>query len=117
MNAAKNPFLALKSSLEKADLNLQDVAGQVEFFLESENVDGAIIDEVALGLQRVQQMTDQLLNSTSSPVLLESNSYILIQFDVKDDSFLPNVIALVAFIVLFRVATFLALQYQREIRK
>ena len=113
-----NAFYDLFKTFESINISLTDVSPMIEFYLESKSVKSGIIDDVVSKIAAVDNSTKEMfLNEQERKNNLTSTSYIMKHFNLSDDSFTFDIIALVLFLVLFRIASYLILLHKSSPRK
>ena len=95
----------------RANLSLLEMTPMLEFYLESNGVNGSLIDDLVLKIKAADNVTHSMFGADSRPDVA-SSSYIMSHFDVSDASFLPCILALVAFFLFFRLLAYLVLYFK-----
>lgn len=115
-NVSTNAFYDLFKTFEAINISLSDVSPMIEFYLESKSVKSKIIDDVVAKIAAVENSTKTLLQENTKSNLT-STSYIMKHFNLIDDTFHFDIVALILFLILFRVASYLILLHKSSPRK
>ena len=86
----------------------------LEFYLESNGVNGTLIDNLVHKIRMAENATQTMFASTSD---FTSSSYIMSHFDVSDGQFLPCILALGVFFIVFRILAYLVLYFKSTPKK
>lgn len=115
-NVTHNPFYDLHQALGSVNISLAEMTPMVEFYLESNGVNGSLIDNLVHRINIAENATKSMFASTPSPNFT-STSYVMSHFDVSDATFLSSFLALIFFFLLFRFLAYLVLYFKSSPKK
>lgn len=118
-NITTNAFYDLFKTFEAINISLTDVSPMIEFYLESKSVKSKIIDDVVIKIAAAENSTKAMFmaEKVKSGNNLTSTSYIMKHFNLLDDTFHIDIICLILFLILFRLASYLILLHKSSPRK
>lgn len=116
-NISHNAFYELFKTMKSINVSLSDVSPMLEFYLESKSVKSYIIDDVVAKIAKAENSTKTMFLEESARSNITSTSYIMKHFNLSDDTFHIDIIALVIFLLLFRIASYLILLHKSSPKK
>lgn len=88
----------------------------MEFYLESNGVNGSLIDNLVHRINMAENATKSMFASAPSRNFT-STSYVMSHFETSDAAFLPSFFALLSFFLLFRFFAYLVLYFKSSPKK
>lgn len=119
MNATHNPFYDLHAAMASVNISLGEMTPMLEFYLESNGVNGSLIDNLVNKIRSAENASDAMFGAgrgSSQPDFAPS-SYVMSHFEVSDSNFLPSFLALAFFFLLFRLLAYLVLYFKSTPKK
>lgn len=113
-NVTHNPFYDLHKAMGSVNVSLTEMTPMLEFYLGSNGVNGTLIDNLVHKIRIAENATQTMFNASSE---FTSTSYIMAHFDVTDSDFVPSIVALTAFFIVFRVLAYLVLYFKSTPKK
>lgn len=114
-NVTHNPFYDLHQAMDSVNISLAEMSPMMEFYLESNGVNGSLIDNLVHRIKAAENATKSMFASNS--VEFSSSSYVMSHFEVSDSGFVPSILSLVTFFLLFRVLAYLVLYFKSTPKK
>lgn len=113
-NVTHNPFYDLHKAMGSVNVSLVQMTPMLEFYLESNGVNGSLIDNLVNKIRVAENATQTMFDSSTD---FTSSSYVMAHFDVSDSNFIPCIIALTIFFVVFRFLAYLVLYFKSTPKK
>ena len=113
-NVTHNPFYDLHKAMGSVNVSLVEMTPMLEFYLASNSVNVTLIDNLVRKIKVAENAT-QAMFATSRE--FTSSSYIMAHFDVSDSHFVPCILALAIFFIVFRFLAYLVLYFKSTPKK